>query len=87
VPVPLSIVTVALAPAGVPVTALTEHAPEPFIVGITEAFVVAVTVNVELYGALAGAPVKVTVGAGGGKTVKFAAPLVVPDIAMIVTEP
>jgi hypothetical protein len=49
VPVPLSIVTNAVALAGVPLTLPTEQTPVvPVIVGITAAFVVAVTVNVLL---------------------------------------
>lgn len=53
VPVPDVIVTV------VP---LTEQAPVAVITAFVLAFVVAVTVNVDWYGALAGAPVNVTVG-------------------------
>lgn len=49
VPAPVSIVTVAPALFGVPVTATTEQTPVvPVMVGITDAFVVAVTVNVPL---------------------------------------
>lgn len=49
VPAPVSIVTVALALAGVPLTLPTEQTPVvPVMVGITGAFVVAVTVNVLL---------------------------------------
>ena len=55
-PVPLVIVTrfpaIVQTPAGV-------------IVAVALAFVAAVTVNVELYAALAGAPVNVTVGGPG----------------------
>ena len=60
----LIIVTPALALAGVPVTAPTVHTlAVPVIVGMVLAFVVAITLNAVLYAALAGAPVKVTVGA------------------------
>jgi hypothetical protein len=38
------------------------HAPLAVIVAVVEAFVVATTVKVDSYAALAGAPVKVTVG-------------------------
>jgi hypothetical protein len=54
VPVPLVIVTV------VP---LIEQEPAAAMVGVIPEFVVAVTVNVDWYGAVAGAPVKFTVGA------------------------
>jgi hypothetical protein len=64
VPVPLIMVTVALALAAVPVTAPTVQTPAvPAMVGIVEAFVVAATGKLVLYTWLAGAPVKVTVGA------------------------
>jgi hypothetical protein len=53
VPVPLVIVTVWPA---------IEHAPLAVIVGVVLALVVAVTGNVALYAALAGAPVNVVVG-------------------------
>jgi len=53
VPVPLIIVAV------VPKTV---HAPEAVIVGVVLAFVVAETVKCELKYAVAGAPVKLTVG-------------------------
>jgi hypothetical protein len=47
VPVPASMVITALALAGTPVTVPAEQTPAvPVIVGITGAFVVAVTVNV-----------------------------------------
>jgi hypothetical protein len=47
-PVPVSMVMIALAFAGEPVTLLAEQIPEvPVIVGMTGAFVVAVTMNVE----------------------------------------
>ena len=47
-PVPASMVMIALAFAGEPVTLLAEQIPEvPVIVGMTGAFVVAVTMNVE----------------------------------------
>ena len=56
-------VTPALALAGVPVTVPTvQTLVVPVICGIVLAFVVAVTVKPVLYAALAGAPVKVTVG-------------------------
>jgi hypothetical protein len=87
VPVPLVIVTSALAFAGVPPTAPTVHIPEvPVICGIVLALVVAVTVKLVLYAALAGAPVKVTVGVIYC-TVKLAVPLTVPLVAVIVTVP
>jgi hypothetical protein len=60
----LIIVTPARALAGVPVTAPTvQTLVVPVICGIVVALVVAVTVKAVLYAALAGAPVKVTVGA------------------------
>ncbi len=63
VPVPLIIVTVAVALAGVPPTAPTAQTPAvPAMVGITPALVAAVTPKLVLYAALAGAPVKVVVG-------------------------
>ena len=55
-PVPLVIVT--KLPAIV-------HTPDVVIDGVVLAFVEAITVNVELYAALAGAPVNVTVGGPG----------------------
>ena len=64
-PVPLVMVTKALALVGVPVTAPTVQTPVGVIVGMMPAFVVAVTVKLVLYAAVAGAPVKVTVGAIG----------------------
>ena len=65
VPVPLIIVTVAV--AKVPVTAPTVQTPAvPVMVGAAatagRALVVAVTVKVDWYAELAGAPVNVTVG-------------------------
>ena len=66
VPVPLVMVTVAVALAAEPPTAPTVQTPAvPPMVGMLLEFVVAVTTNVVLYGALAGAPVKVTVGTSG----------------------
>ena len=63
VPVALVIVTVAVALAGVPLTAPTEQTPAvPVIAGIVLALVVALTAKVAWLGAPAGAPVKVTVG-------------------------
>jgi len=62
-PVPLVIVTSALELVGVPLTAPTVQMPEvPVICGSIPALVVAVTVKLELYWALEGAPVNVTVG-------------------------
>ena len=63
VPVPLVIVTVAVVLVGVPPTGPTEQTPVGARVGMTLAFVVAVTLNWLLKTALAGAPVKLTVGA------------------------
>lgn len=64
VPVPLIIVTRAPALAGVPVTAPTvQTLVVPVISGMVLAFVVAVTLNPVLYTALAGAAIRVTVGA------------------------
>jgi len=62
VPVPLVMVTVAVAVAGVPLSTLTVQTPAAVMVGITLAFVVAVTTKLLLYAAVAGAPVKVTTG-------------------------
>ncbi len=60
------IVTVAVALAEVPATGDTVQTPVvPVIVGMVLAFVVAVTTNVLLTAAVAGAPVKVTVGVRG----------------------
>jgi hypothetical protein len=87
VPVPLIIVTRALAFAGVPLTVPTVHTPVvPVICGMVLAFVVALTVKLVLYAALAGAPVNVTVGVSR-LTARLAVPITVPDAAVIVAEP
>jgi len=86
-PVPLDMVTIALAVVGVPLTAPTVQMPEvPAICGIKPAFVAAVTVKLELYAALDGAPVSVTVGVSS-LTVRLAFPLTAPDVAVIVVVP
>jgi hypothetical protein len=65
------ILMVAVALAGVPLTGPAEHAPLALIAGKTLELVVAVTVKLNPLAALAGAPVKVTVGATlDGVTVK-----------------
>ena len=62
-PVLLIMETVALALAAVPLTEPTVQTPAvPVMVGRVLELVVAVTVKVDRYGALAGAPVKVTTG-------------------------
>jgi hypothetical protein len=64
VPVPVSMVMVALALAAVPVTAPALQMPAvPAMVGSVLALLLAVTVNVLLYGALVADGVSVTVGA------------------------
>ena len=62
VPVPLLIVTVAVALAGDPVKPGDVQTPVRPRLGMTPALVVAVTTKVPRYGAVAGAPVKLTVG-------------------------
>lgn len=63
VPLPLSIVTVAEILSDVPLNAPTSQTPAvPVITGVTPEFVVAATLNVALYAAVAGAPVNVTAG-------------------------
>jgi hypothetical protein len=53
----------------VTVVPLTVQGPVEVIVAATPAFVVAVTLNVDWYGALVGAPVKLTVGGIAAATV------------------
>ncbi len=72
VPVPLVMVTVAVALAGVPPTGPTEQTPVGVMVGMTLAFVVAVTVKVLPKTALAGAPLKPTVGVASEAIVVWA---------------
>jgi hypothetical protein len=62
VPVSLVIVTVAVSFVLLPLVPLTVHDPLVVRVALTPAFVLAVTGNVPRYGAVAGAPVKLTVG-------------------------
>jgi hypothetical protein len=86
-PVPLTIVTWEVALAGVPLTAPTVQMPEvPDICGIIPEFVFAFTVKLELYTALDGAPVRLTVGVAK-LTVRLALPCIVPDVAVIVAVP
>jgi hypothetical protein len=58
------------------------------MVGITGAFVVAVTVNTPRYGAVEGTPVKATVGVSVLMlTVRLATPFAAPEVAVIVAVP
>lgn len=87
VPVPLDIVTRALAFAGVPPTVPTVQTfGVPVICGIVLALVLALTVKLVLYAALAGAPVKVTVGLSP-LTARLAVPFTVPFVAVMVAVP
>ena len=84
---PESIVTTAVVAAGVPLTEPTEQSPAvPVIDGMTDALVVAFTLNVPRYGAVDGAPEKVTVGVNKF-TVRLAVPYARPDDAVMVVAP